>query len=75
VYFLPAQSFVEQPSGTYSGHVARVPQLASPVAVRPFARLQVVPGDFPFLSHIRGHDDERLAEYAEAVMAAAPWPE
>jgi hypothetical protein len=75
VYFLPAQGFVEQPSGPYGDHVARVPQLASPVAVTPFARLQVDPGDFPFLSHIRGHDDERLAEYAEAVMAAGPWPE
>jgi hypothetical protein len=66
---------VEQPSGPFAGHTARVPQLASPVAVRPFARLQVAPSDFPFLPHIRGHDDERLAEYAEAVMAAAPWPE
>jgi hypothetical protein len=75
VYLLPSQGFVEQPSGPYAGHVARVPQLASPVAVRPLARLRVAPGDFPFLAHIRGHDDERLAEYAEAVMAAAPWPE
>ena len=74
VYCLPAQGFAEQPSGPYAGHVARVPQLASPVAVRPLARLRVAPGDFPFLAHIRGHDDERLAEYAEAVMAAAPWP-
>jgi hypothetical protein len=75
VYFLPAQTFVEQPSGPYAGHTARVPQLASPVAVSPFARLQVTPGDFPFLAQIRGHHDDRLAEYAEAVMAAAPWPE
>jgi hypothetical protein len=75
VYFLPAQGFVEQPPATYSGHAARVPQLASPVAVRPFARLRVDPGDFPFLAQVRGHDDARLAEYAEAVMAAAPWPE
>ena len=75
VYFLPAESFVEQPAGTYAGHAARVPQLASPVAVAPFARLQVTPDDFPFLAQIRGHEDERLSEYAEAVMAAAPWPE
>ena len=75
VYFLPAHGFVEQPSGPYGGHVARVPQFASPVAVRPFARLRIAPGDFPFLSQIRGHDDERLAEYAEAVMTAAPWPD
>ena len=64
VYFLPAESFVEQPAGPYAGHVARVPQLASPVAVTPFARLQVAPNDFPFLAQIGGHEDDRLAEYA-----------
>jgi hypothetical protein len=75
VYFLPAESFVEQPAGPYAGHVARIPQLASPVAVTPFARLQVAPNDFPFLAQIGGHEDDRLAEYARAVMAAAPWPD
>jgi hypothetical protein len=75
LYFLPTESFVEQPAGTYAGHDARVPQLASPVAVAPFARLRVAPSDFPFLADIRGHDDARLAEYAQAVMAAAPWPD
>jgi len=75
VYLLPAEGFVEQAPGPYAGGVARVPQLASPVPVKRLARLQASPGDFPFLTHIRGHDDERLAEYAQAVMAAAPWPE
>lgn len=75
VYFLPAETFVPQPAGTYAGHAARVPQLASPVAVTPFARLQVAPADFPFLAQIRGHEDDRLGEYAQAVMAAAPWPD
>ena len=75
VYFLPADTFVEQPPGEYAGHSARVPQLASPVPVTPFARLRVSPDDFPFLAQIRGHEDERLSEYARAVMAAAPWPE
>jgi hypothetical protein len=75
VYFLPAETFVAQPAGTYAGHAARVPQLASPVAVTPFARLQVAPADFPFLARIRGHEDDRLGEYAQAVMAAAPWPD
>ncbi len=75
LYFLPAETFVEQPPGTYAGLPARVPQLASPVAVRPFARMEIAPSDFPFLEQIRGHDDDRLAEYAEAVMAAAPWPD
>jgi hypothetical protein len=75
VYFLPAETFVAQPRATYAGYAARVPQLASPVAVEPFARLRVAPADFPFLDRIRGHDDDRLAEYAQAVMTASPWPE
>ena len=75
VYLLPAETFVGQPADMYAGHAARIPQLASPVAVTPFARLQVSPGDFPFLAQIRGHEDDRLAEYAQAVMAAAPWPD
>jgi len=75
VYLLPADTFVEQPGGLYGGHQARVPQLASPVAVTPFARLRVEPRSFPFLGHIRGHDDERLGEYARAVMAAEAWPD
>ena len=75
VYFLPADSFVEQPAGEYGGTAARVPQLASPVPVTPFARLRVSAGDFPYLAQIRGHEDERLAEYAQAVMTASPWPD
>jgi hypothetical protein len=72
---LPAETFVEQPGGEYAGQPAHIPQLASPAAVTPFARLRVSPRSFPFLGRIRGHDDERLGEYAQAVMAAAPWPE
>jgi hypothetical protein len=75
LYLLPAETFVEQPGGEYAGRPAHIPQLASPVAVTPFARLRVAPRSFPFLGHIRGHDDERLGEFAQAVMAAAPWPE
>jgi hypothetical protein len=45
------------------------------VAVRPLARVAVEPADFPFLSQIRGHDDDRLAEYAHALETGAPWPE
>jgi hypothetical protein len=75
LYVLPSEGFVEQPSGPFGGGFARVPQLASPVAVTPLARLTVEPDDFPFLAQIGGHDDDRLAEYAQAVMTASPWPD
>jgi hypothetical protein len=74
LYFLPADGFVEQPQGMYGGQPARIPQLASPEAVAPFARLEIAPDDFPFLGAIGGHDDDQLQEIAEAVMNAAPWP-
>jgi hypothetical protein len=52
-------------------HIA---QLASFEAVQPLAKLTVTPTDFPFLADIRGHDDQRLAEYATALETGAPWP-
>jgi hypothetical protein len=35
----------------------------------------IAPEDFPFLTHIRGHNDQRLQEYATALQTGAPWPE
>ena len=75
VYLLPAETSLRSRWRHCAGHTASAPQLASPVAVTPFARLQVAPGHYPFLAQIRGHDDDRLTEYAHAVMAAAPWPD
>ena len=75
VYLLPRSSFITQPPmalGAYQVHFA---QLASFVPVQPLAKLAVTQEDFPFLSQIRGHDDERLQEYATALQTGAPWPE
>jgi hypothetical protein len=74
VYLLPRRTFTVQtplPFGSYQVHIA---QLASFVPVQPLAKLTVTPDDFPFLSQIRGHDDERLQEYATALQTGAPWP-
>ena len=54
---------------------AHIPQLASVEAVRPLARVAVVPDDFPFLAQVRGHEDERLEEYTRAMETGGPWPE
>jgi len=75
VYVLPGDSFTLQPPLRYGEFEVRIPQLASLVAVRPLARVAVEPADFPFLPQIRGHDDDRLAEYARALETGAPWPE
>ena len=75
VYVLPGESFTLQPPLRFGEFEVRIPQLASLMAVRPVARVAVDPADFPFLSDIRGHDDDRLAEYAHALETGAPWPE
>lgn len=75
VYILPGETFVNQPSLRFGPYEVRIPQLASLVPVRPIARLEVLPGDFPFLKDIRGIDDARLGEYGQAMQSGAPWPE
>jgi len=75
VYLLPRSTFITQPPlsfGAYQDHIA---QLASLVPVQPLAKLTVTPADFPFLTQIRGHDDERLQEYATAMQTGTPWPQ
>ena len=75
IYLLPGDTFVNQPSLRFGPYEVRVPQLASLAPVKPFARLEVDPDDFPFLKDIRGIDDARLPEYGQAMQAGAPWPE
>ena len=75
VYLLPRTTFIVQspiPFGSYQVHIS---QLASFEPVQPLAKLTVTPEDFPFLGRIRGHDDQRLQEYATALQTGAPWPQ
>lgn len=74
VYLLPGETFVNQPPLRFGPYEVRVPQLASLAPVKPLARLEVAPDDFPFLKEIRGLDDARLAEYGQAMQTGAPWP-
>jgi hypothetical protein len=48
VYFLPSDSFNEQPAGVYAGHTARIPQLASPVPVALSRGFESPRATFPF---------------------------
>ena len=74
IYLLPRSTFTVQPSITFGSYHVHIAQLASVVPVRPLAKLTVTPADFPFLTQIRGHDDQRLQEYATALQTGAPWP-
>jgi hypothetical protein len=75
IYLLPGETFVQQPNLQFGPYQVLVPQLASLVPVRPFARLEVAPEEFPFLNDIRGLDDARLPEYGQAMQSGSPWPE
>jgi len=74
VYLLPRDSFVNQDLFEFGPNKVYIPQLASLTAVRPLAKLTVTPQDFPFLAQIRGHDDERLSDYAHAMETGSAWP-
>ncbi len=75
VYLLPRDTFATQPPMTFGSSQVHIAQLASLVPVQPVAKLPVTPDDFPFLGQIRGHDDQRLQEYATALQTGAPWPQ
>ena len=74
VYLLPRSTFTLQPPMSFGSNQVHIAQLASFVPVQPVAKLTVIPEDFPFLMQIRGHDDQRLQEYATALQTGAPWP-
>lgn len=74
VYLLSRSTFITQPPISFGPNQVHIAQLASFEPVQPLAKLTVTPADFPFLAQIRGHDDERLQEYATALQTGAPWP-
>lgn len=74
VYLLPRRTFTTQPPLTFGPNEVHIAQLASFEPVQPLAKLTITPEDFPFLMQIRGHDDQRLEEYATALQTGAPWP-
>jgi hypothetical protein len=73
IYLLPRQTFHQEPRGEYRGVEVVSAQWASPVPVRPLARLAVEPEDFPFLAQLRGHDDESTFARARAEPQGFPW--
>lgn len=74
VYLLPREPFIPHPPLPFGSMEVQIAQLASRAPVQPLAKLVVTPADFPFLQHIRGHEDHRLQEYATALQTGAPWP-
>ena len=75
VYLLLPDTFVAQAPIPLGDYQLRVPHLASFAPLIPLARLEITSEDFPFLANIRGHEDARLGEYAQAIQTGGPWPD
>jgi hypothetical protein len=73
IYILPRKGFEAQPPGTLRGMTGEIPQWASLEPVRPLARLNVTPADFPFLAKVRGHDHAVLRERIMRDPEGFPW--
>ncbi|HLL64095.1 MAG TPA: hypothetical protein VK401_13675 [Propionibacteriaceae bacterium] len=73
IYVLPRRSFVPQPPVRIGGHVVRVQQWASAEAVRPLARLPVVPADFPLLESVVPHHPALVRERSARDPDGFPW--
>ena len=75
VYLLPRNTFERQPYFQYFDLMVEIAQWASPVAVKPIAKLRVTPEDFPFLREMNSHNPRILAEKAAQDPNGFPWRE
>jgi hypothetical protein len=74
IYILPKDTFQTQPDEMLKGNRIYLPQLASIVEVKPAARIQAGPEDFPFLDLIRGFDESDFENYGNAMARGEPLP-
>ena len=73
VYVLPRADFEQQEGEEHGGLWIESNQWVSTRPVRPLARIDVTPADFPFISQVHGHDLEAVVARAEADPDAFPW--
>ena len=75
VYILPRDGFIQEPAQLVSGAEIIFPHWYSFKPAIPVLRLPVQPDDFPFLSQVHGHNDEKLVELSTADPNGFPWEE
>jgi hypothetical protein len=73
LYLLPGDRFEQQPRQQVRGMEIEVAHWASPVPIKPLAKLTVEPEDFPFLAQIHPHDPAVIRERAMANPEGFPW--
>jgi hypothetical protein len=75
VYILPRQSFEQEGPQQAEGMHIIFPHWISTKPDRPVARLSVGAPDFPFLSQVHGHNNEKLVQLSAADPNGFPWPD
>jgi hypothetical protein len=75
VYVLPQEGFEEQAPYRWGDYLVHQNHWANRSPVKPLAKLQVTPEDFPFLEQIRGQDDDLLAKRFQENPNGFPWVE
>ncbi len=73
VYVLPRSGFVQQPPYRVQSWTVLDPHWANSGSVKPIARVPVLPADFPFLRHVRTHDDEQIIRDQTKDPLGFPW--
>lgn len=73
VYVLPRATFEQQPLDDSRGMKVEIEQWASPVNVKPLAKLDITPDDFPFLAQVRGHNNAIIGERVKLNPGGFPW--
>ena len=73
IYFLPRETFVQEPPRELGGWRAHIAHWASLEPVAPLTRIAVRPQEFPLLDRIRGHDDETTFAKIRADPDGFPW--
>ncbi len=73
VYVLPRATFEQEEPDDFEGITAESEQWASLVAVKPLARLDITPDDFPFLSQVRAHNNRIQGERIRRNPKGFPW--
>jgi hypothetical protein len=73
VYVLPRETFEAQPEEVSDGLRLAGTQWASALPVRPLARIDVRPEDFPLLDEVHGHDPAVVVARAAADPDDFPW--
>jgi hypothetical protein len=73
IYFLPRDSFEQQPATEFQGTRMAIAQWASAEPVAPLAKIEVGHEDFPLLADIRGHDWEKTVVRMRANPDGFPW--